>query len=95
MLESSYNSTVIPTVILFCILSSSLTTSNPDAIAIFAGGCFWCIEAAYESYEGVIDVRAGFSGGDMKNPVYKDVYTGKTDHYESIEVRYNPSIISY
>ncbi len=63
--------------------------------AIFAGGCFWCMEAAFEEVEGVIDVISGYTGGDIPNPTYEEVSTGKTGHYEAIEVKYDPAEITY
>jgi len=63
--------------------------------AIFAGGCFWCMEAAFEEVEGVLDVISGYTGGDIPNPTYEEVSTGKTGHYEAIEVKYDPDEITY
>ena len=53
------------------------------------------MEAAFESENGVLDVRSGFSGGSYENPTYEIVKSGMTDHYETIEIHYDPSIISY
>ena len=72
-----------------------LFTSNAAADkAVFAGGCFWCMEADFEKLEskGVTDVVSGFTGGTLKNPTYNGDHTG---HYESIEVTYDPAKISY
>ncbi|MDD3375703.1 MAG: peptide-methionine (R)-S-oxide reductase MsrB [Candidatus Omnitrophica bacterium] len=63
--------------------------------AIFAGGCFWCMESAFESIDGVIDVVSGYVGGQSKNPSYAQVSTGKTGHLEAIEITYNPAKIDY
>lgn len=63
--------------------------------AYFAGGCFWCVEADFEKLRGVREVVSGFSGGTVKNPTYKQVTKGGTGHYEAVEIRYNPSQISY
>lgn len=60
--------------------------------AIFAGGCFWCMEADFEKLEGVTDVISGFTGGTVKNPTYRGNHAG---HYEAIEITYDPKIISY
>jgi peptide methionine sulfoxide reductase msrA/msrB len=68
--------------------------TNPET-ATFAGGCFWCIEAAYDGLEGVHEAVSGYTGGHTKNPTYKDVLTGKTGHYEAIQVKFNPAVISY
>jgi len=63
--------------------------------AIFAGGCFWCMEPPFEQAEGVIDVTAGYTGGHTKNPGYEEVCSGATGHYEAIEVLYDPDRIRY
>jgi peptide methionine sulfoxide reductase msrA/msrB len=63
--------------------------------ATFAGGCFWCVEAAFEKNDGVIDVISGYTGGKEVKPVYKEVSSGKTGHVESIQITYDPKKISY
>ena len=63
--------------------------------ATFGAGCFWCVEAVFERLEGVVDVRAGYTGGSTKYPTYKEICTGKTGHAEVIQIDYNPRIISY
>ena len=70
---------------------------NDDNIhrAYFASGCFWCVEAIYESLLGVKEVISGYSGGETENPTYKSVSSGKTGHAETIEVIYNPKVISF
>jgi peptide-methionine (S)-S-oxide reductase len=69
-----------------------------DAIlgkAYFAGGCFWCMEEAFEKVEGVRSVTSGYMGGTVANPSYEDVSAGRTGHAESIEVAYDPTKVSY
>jgi peptide methionine sulfoxide reductase msrA/msrB len=63
--------------------------------AVFGGGCFWCMEPPFEQLEGVVEVMAGYSGGDEKNPSYEEVSSGKTSHIESVRVIYDPDKISY
>lgn len=63
--------------------------------ATFAGGCFWCVEADFEKLAGVEKVISGYAGGDEKNPTYQEVSSGRTGHTEAVEVRYDPSQISY
>lgn len=68
---------------------------HAPALATFAGGCFWCMETAFEGLPGVLSVTSGFSGGPEKNPTYKEVSAGKTHHMESVQVEYDPRRISY
>ena len=63
--------------------------------ATFAGGCFWCMEHPFEKLDGVTEVISGYTGGDLKNPSYIQVSSGKTKHIESIQATYNPNIINY
>lgn len=68
---------------------------EPYATAIFAGGCFWCLEYPYERLNGVAEVISGYSGGTEENPTYREVASGQTSHRESVIVYYNPDVISY
>jgi len=63
--------------------------------AVFAGGCFWGVEAVYDHVKGVKRVISGYAGGDVANPSYEQVSTGDTGHAESVEVIYDPSQVSY
>ena len=63
--------------------------------AYFASGCFWCVEHIFESLVGVNEVYSGYSGGETKNPTYYEVIRGKTGHAESVEVVYDPKVISF
>ena len=63
--------------------------------AYFAGGCFWCMEESFEKIEGVLEVTSGYSGGTTKKPTYKEVTYGNTGHFEVIEIKYDPKIISF
>lgn len=63
--------------------------------AYFASGCFWCVEAIYESVKGVKEVVSGYSGGATKNPTYRQVGQGNTGHSETVEVQYDPSVVSF
>ncbi|HEU4503246.1 MAG TPA: peptide-methionine (S)-S-oxide reductase MsrA, partial [Nitrospira sp.] len=69
--------------------------SSSVAKAYFAGGCFWCMEEAFEKVDGVLDVVSGYMGGTVKNPSYEEVSAGQTGHAESVEVRYDPSKVTY
>jgi peptide-methionine (S)-S-oxide reductase len=68
---------------------------NGMAKAYFASGCFWCVEAVYESLKGVDEVINGYSGGYTLNPTYESSNTGRTGHAEAVEVIYNPVIIDF
>ena len=63
--------------------------------AIFAGGCFWCMEHPFEDHPGILKAISGYTGGKKKNPTYKQVATGVTEHVEAVEIHFNPEIISY
>lgn len=68
---------------------------NGKARAYFASGCFWCVEAIYESVNGVEEVISGYSGGHTENPTYESSNTGKTGHAEAVEVIYDPEVVSF
>ena len=68
---------------------------NGKAKAYFASGCFWCVEAIYESVKGVEESISGYSGGHTKNPTYEDSNTGRTGHAESVEIIYDPKVVSF
>ncbi len=64
-------------------------------IAIFASGCFWCMEAPFEKLPGVISAESGYTGGHVKNPTYEQVSSGETGHAEAVKITYDPSKITY
>lgn len=66
-----------------------------SATAVFAGGCFWCLEADFEKLDGVIAVESGYTGGSVRDPTYRQVSEGGTGHAEAIRVRYDPQRVSY
>lgn len=68
---------------------------NDLAKAYFASGCFWCVEAVYESVNGVTEVINGYAGGYTENPTYQLSNTGRTGHAEAVEVLYDPTIVSF
>lgn len=76
------------------IVETTQTFENTDT-AYFAGGCFWCVEASFEQIKGVKEAISGYSGGSEKNPTYKEVSYGKTNHAEAVMVIYDPAVISY
>lgn len=65
------------------------------ATAVFAGGCFWCVEKDFEGVPGVVEVKSGYTGGRLDNPDYKTVSYTETGHYEAAEVLFDPSEVSY
>jgi peptide methionine sulfoxide reductase msrA/msrB len=69
--------------------------SGKSEIATLAGGCFWCTESDLEKLTGVTNVISGYSGGELENPTYKQVSSGKSGHIEVINVTYNPDVVSY
>ncbi len=64
-------------------------------VAVFAGGCFWCMEPPFDKLDGVISTTSGYTGGNVKDPSYKDVSSGGTGHTEAIRVIFDPKKISY
>lgn len=64
-------------------------------MALFAGGCFWCMESPFDRLPGVISTISGYSGGQVENPTYKEVSSGKTGHSEVVQVTYAPTLITY
>lgn len=65
------------------------------AYAVFAGGCFWCVEADFDKVEGVVETVSGYTGGALENPTYRDVLTETTGHYEAVKIGYNPEVVDY
>lgn len=81
---------------LFLVSSALALAALPKrATAIFAGGCFWCEETAFEGVPGVVAVISGYTGGHVANPTYEQVSAGVTGHAESVQVVYDPGKISY
>jgi peptide methionine sulfoxide reductase msrA/msrB len=74
---------------------TTTNTSNGFEVATLAGGCFWCTESDLEKLPGVLDVVSGYSGGELENPTYKQVSSGKSGHIEVIEVKYDPKAVGY
>jgi len=66
-----------------------------DAVATFAGGCFWCMEPPYDKLDGVKSTISGYMGGHVENPTYKQVTRGNTGHAEVVQVTYDPDVVSY
>ncbi len=71
------------------------TISGKTETATLAGGCFWCVEAPFEKVDGVVKAVSGFAGGEVDNPSYKQVASGSTNYIETVQVHYDPAVISY
>ncbi len=71
------------------------STKSKTSLATFGAGCFWGVEEAFRTLEGVVNTTAGYSGGKTKNPSYEDVCSDATGHAEVVQVEYNPQKISY
>lgn len=82
-------------ILLAALLLTPLGASAATEKAIVAGGCFWCVEADFESVPGVIEVISGYTGGKGENPTYEQVTNGDTGHYEAVEIRFDNAVISY
>ena len=75
--------------------SAMAAKPNPTLEAYFAGGCFWCMESEFQDSDGVSAVISGYMGGSKEDADYKKVSSGRTDHYEAVQVVYDPTKISY
>jgi peptide-methionine (S)-S-oxide reductase len=84
-----------PLVVAAAITFAATPSSEPQATAVFAGGCFWGIEGVFEHVKGVTSATAGYAGGSVAAPSYEQVSTGSTGHAESVRVTYDPSQVTY
>lgn len=75
--------------------SNGKAAASTHKTAVFGGGCFWCMEPPFEQLDGVVEVKAGYSGGEEENPTYEQVSSGRTGHIESVRVVYDPEKISF
>jgi len=75
--------------------SKTAAVPEQSVTAIFAGGCFWCVEADFDKVPGVLSTESGYAGGQLKNPTYEQVSRGGTGHAESVRVTYDPTKVSY
>lgn len=70
-------------------------TSARREVATLAGGCFWCLEAAFDQLRGVEEAQPGYTGGTVPNPTYEQVCTGRTGHAEAVQIAFDPEVIGY
>lgn len=75
--------------------SEKANDAKGTEVAIFAGGCFWCVESDFDKVPGVLETISGYTGGHTKNPTYKEVSYKNTGHYEAVKITYDPKVISY
>jgi peptide-methionine (S)-S-oxide reductase len=85
----------IPTLLLALPTATTSARVYNEAIAIFAGGCFWGVEWVFEHVKGVKSAESGYAGGSLENPTYEQVGTGRTGHAESVRIVFDPAVISY
>lgn len=88
-----------PAALALCITIAAAVSCNPaqaeeNQTLTVAGGCFWCVESDFETIPGVIDAVSGYTGGTTKNPDYKSVSRGGTGHYEAVQIRFDPDVVS-
>lgn len=89
---------LVRTFFVFCslvLMPGGLAFAEEKAVAIFAGGCFWCMEPPYDKLEGVSATTSGYIGGLASTANYKQVASGRTDHVEAVKVEYDPSVVSF
>jgi len=77
------------------VVAAPVVDGNPTAYALFAGGCFWCVEADFEKLPGVLAVESGYTAGQTAYPTYEQVSNGHTGHTEAVRVQYDPAKVSY
>ncbi len=82
-------------IFLMFLLTPFSSQAQGQQTAVFAGGCFWCMEAPFDRIEGVIATTSGYSGGSLKDPGYKDVSSGTSGHYEVLQVTFDPGKLTY
>jgi peptide-methionine (S)-S-oxide reductase len=80
---------------LLALLALAPAQAQTRAVAIFAGGCFWCMEPPFDKLDGVLATTSGYIGGTKADPTYEQVTSGRTGHYEALQVEYDPARVSY
>jgi len=90
-----FRARLMSTLLFLLVLSSPSAVWAEQATAVFAGGCFWCMEKPFDQLDGVIKTTSGYTGGHVKNPTYKAVSKGTTGHIEAVQITYDPQKIDY
>ncbi len=86
---------LVAATLFFAAASSAQDEKTASAKATFAGGCFWCMEAAFDKLDGVLSTTSGYTGGQKEHPTYQEVSAGETGHSEAVEVTFDPQKVSY
>jgi peptide methionine sulfoxide reductase msrA/msrB len=86
---------LLVTIMVVIAMNASANENENLEEAVFAGGCFWCMEPPFEKLDGVRDVISGYTGGEKPDPTYGEVSSGTTGHMEAVIIRYDPAIVSY
>ncbi|WP_245800946.1 peptide-methionine (S)-S-oxide reductase MsrA [Vreelandella utahensis] len=86
---------LIPLLFSLTVMAGHAQDQDGTRTAVFAGGCFWCMEPPYDKLDGVTDTTSGYAGGELQDPTYEEVSSGKTEHLEVVRVRYNPDEVTY
>jgi peptide-methionine (S)-S-oxide reductase len=79
----------------WAIAADKMVPSGSERIATFAGGCFWCVESDFDNVPGVLRTISGYTGGDLKDPTYKQVSAGGTGHREAVQIVFDPKKVTY
>ena len=82
-------------ILVILLYSISILAYAENDVAIFAGGCFWCMEGPFDKIDGVISTTSGYTGGHTENPTYEETSSGRTGHYEAVKIEYDPAKVSY
>ncbi len=86
---------IATTALTLAVAATAFAAQSATQVAVFAGGCFWSMQKAFDHVPGVTNTRAGFMGGHVKNPSYEDVTSETTGHVEAVEVTYDPAKVTY
>ncbi len=86
---------LLAVIVVLTTVASAAPKQEGKAVAIFAGGCFWCMEPPFDKLDGVLATTSGYTGGTEANPTYKQVSSGRTGHREAVRIEYDPARVDY